>query len=107
MRPLSVLRPANIIQNSDYVNTVALTTSPQAFDIPSGAAFIAFAATVNFAAKFGSTGVTWPTTNVIDGTASEINPTVRSINSTATTTGYSVVAAGAGLMSVSFYGPGG
>jgi hypothetical protein len=108
MRNLALLRPANIMGAPDYVNHVILTTSPQAFDVPSGAAQVAFASNGDFAIKYGSTAVTWPTTNVVDGTGNEINPTARDIGSTARTSGFSIVAPSAGgIVTLAWFKPGG
>lgn len=108
MRPLSVLRPANIIQFSDFVESCLLTTSQQAFDIPAGAGFVAFGNTANFACLFGSTAVVWPAATSTNSSGAEINPTVRALASTQSCTGFSVIAPVAGgLLSMSFYGKGG
>lgn len=107
MRPLGLKRPGNILATPDYNNHVLLSTTPQAFDMPSGAAYMNFSATVDFAVKIGSTGVAWPSTNVLDGSGSEINPTVRGIGSTKSSTGFSVVAGSSGLLTIGFFGPGG
>ena len=108
MRPLSVLRPANILQFSDFVETVVLTTSGQAFDVPAGAGFIAFGNTANFGCLFGSTGVVWPAATSTNSSGCEINPTVRALPSTVDCTGFSVIApAAGGILSMAFYGRGG
>ena len=86
MRPLSVFRPANIVQYADTVETCLLTTSGQAFDIPAGAGFVAFGNTANFACLFGSTGVVWPAATSNNSRGAETNPTMRSFGSIDNTT---------------------
>lgn len=108
MRPLSVLRPANIIQFADFVETCLLTTSQQAFDIPTGAGFVSFGCNGNYAVLFGSTAVVWPAATSTNSSGAEINPTMRALASTLDCTGFSVISSSAGpVLSISFYGKGG
>jgi len=108
LQPLSLLRPANILSRPDYVDHCLLTTSAQAFDVPSGAGFVLFASNADFACKYGSTGATWPSSNVVDGSGNEINPTARCIGSTKATTGLSLIAPTAGgIVTLAWFKPGG
>lgn len=91
---------------SDYVLSRALAASTQEqFVIPTGAKFVMFAANDHFAAKFGTSAVAaaWPT-DVTDGTASELNPTLRTIPRDATH--ISVIGLTAMVVTASFYGAG-
>lgn len=112
MRPLSIYRPANILLWPDYVNSVALTTVGQAFDIPDGAGFVEFRSTAAFTAKFGSTGAAIATTSSTAGNAGIVfpagEPALYALGSTSDTTGFSILAAvTGGIVSVGYYGKGG
>lgn len=112
MRPLSLYRPGNIKQWSDYVSSVALTTSAQAFDTPAGAGFIQFSSTTPFTVKFGSTAAAIATTSSTGGADSELiypgQDAIRALGSTTSCTGFSILASTAGgMVSVAYYGKGG
>ena len=108
MRPLSVLRPALILQNADVIQSVLLTSSAQALDVPAGAGFVEFRATANIAVNYGNATATWPAATSTGSSNSEINPPLRSIGSTADCTGVSVISSSAGgVCSVAWYGRGG
>ena len=108
MRPLSVLRPALILQNADVIQSVLLTSSAQALDVPAGAGFVEFRATANIAVNYGNATATWPAATSTGSSNSEINPPLRSIGSTVDCTGVSVISSSAGgVCSVAWYGRGG
>jgi len=106
-------RPSLAMQQADTIETCLLTTTAQAFDIPVGASFVQFSSTASFAARFGDAGVVWPTatsTGSSNGEMFQPNAPMppRAIGSTKATTGFSLIAGAAGgIVSMSFYGPGG
>lgn len=67
--------------------------------VPSGARFVFFAATGNFFARPDGT-VTVPSSDVTDGTAGEVNPTVWDVS---TVTNIMVIAPSACTVTLSFY----
>lgn len=112
MKPLQLSRPAMIMTPSDTIQSVALTTSAQALDVPTGGTIASFASDSNFYASFGSTGAAVPTTTTTapstGNSCSELNPTIRDLHSTAKTTGLSIIApAAGGILTISWFSPGG
>ena len=86
----------------------AAASSAHAFDVPTGAKNVLFSATCDFYVAYGSTSVAVPSADsTANSTASisELNPTIRHL-STATTTGFSLIASSSGVVTMSFYGPG-
>lgn len=72
---------------SDYIDgRVLAPNTAERHALPAGARFIAFSSSADFYAKFGDSTVTAAVLSgdVTDGTASELNPNVRRIPSTAT-----------------------
>lgn len=69
----SSLRP------SDYVDARALTSGggAESLTVPDGAVFVVFSATGNFYARYEATAAV--PADVSDGTASELNPTIRKL----------------------------
>jgi len=69
---------------SNYIDTRVLATGSTAerHTVPSGAKKVFFSATGNFYAKFGGNSVTAavPAADVTDGSGSELNPTLRTID---------------------------
>lgn len=68
--------------------------------VPAGATKVIFGSTGNFYAKFGGSAKL-PTTSVLDGTASEVNPVARRIPPGVTTIG--LISASAVTVTMSFY----
>lgn len=107
-----LLRPANIVQPSSAVATIALSTTPQQIDnIPFGQV-VTFGATANFGVSYGTTVAVFPSSSTTSastaGGATEINPTVRNIMSAQVTTGITVIGTTAGgFLTASFYTRGG
>ena len=89
--PTGLLHPTDILRAPNFVNVAVLASSVnQGFDVPTGAKYVSFAGNADFYVKLGSTACLLPTTSVSTGAgngANELNPTVRSIGSTAATTG--------------------
>jgi hypothetical protein len=116
MRPLQLVRPANVLTPSDTITTVLLTTTAQALDVPAGAQFVGFSLSSGLAAvAYGSTAAAWPTatstvpsSSELIGTPSSLQGiTLRDLHSTAKTSGISLLAPVAGaLMTLSWFGPG-
>ena len=92
-------------QPSDHVNAAVLaaaTSENQA--IPAGAVFVAFGADAIFYAKFGIAGVTAaiPSGDITDGTAPEVNPSVRRIP--AGVTHVALISTTAQVVTLSYFG---
>lgn len=107
-----LLRPANIVQPSSAVATILLSTTPQQIDnIPFGQV-VAFGATANFGVSYGTTVATFPAASTTSAStaagATEINPTVRNLQSTSVTSGITVIGTTAGgFLTAAFYTRGG
>lgn len=90
---------------ADYVDVrVLAANTAERHAIPGGAKYVLFSADGNFYAKFGEVTVTAavPSADVVDGTASELNPEGREIPSGS---GYvSLIAPVATIITMSFYG---
>jgi hypothetical protein len=89
--PLVGITPAT------YIDTMVLAADiPEVYTIPSGAVNVLINCTSDVWVKFGGAGAV-PTTEVIDGTASELNPALRTVVKTDgtkyTTIGFSSAAA--------------
>lgn len=71
--------PTGTIPFSDFINVqVLLPNVAENAVIPSGARFILFSSTADFYARINATA-TVPSTDVTDGSGSEINPAIRSL----------------------------
>lgn len=68
--------------NSVYANVLAATVA-EVVTVPSGAKHVIFSATADFYARFAAAAAI-PSTEVADGTASILNPQLRSIDGAAT-----------------------
>ena len=90
-----------------YTNVVLAAGTAQAFDVPSGAGFVAFSFNTDIWVKYGSTGAQVPTTSQssASSTGSELNPTIRNIGSTLACTGVSIVSAAAAAGSLTWFKP--
>lgn len=86
----------SILAVPDFVQNVVLAANTgQAFDTPTGMAYVVFSFNADFWAKYGSTSAAIPTSSSTIGSSalsSELNPTARNIQSTATTSGISLIA---------------
>lgn len=82
-----------------YVLSRALAANvAESFTVPAGARFVVFSATGDFYANYATTA-TVPA-NVTDGTAAELNPSVRAIKGVTT---ISVISAATPTVTASFY----
>lgn len=99
MKQLTKARTEVILDWPDYVlnRTVAASTA-ESITVPTGAKYVNFSANVDFYANYTTTA-TVPA-DVTDGSASELNPTMRGI---AGVTTISVISASAGQISAAFY----
>jgi len=68
--------------SSVYANVLAATVA-EVVTVPTGAKCVLFSATANFYANFGAAAAI-PATEVADGTASVLNPGLRSLDGAAT-----------------------
>lgn len=93
------IRELSCLPVSDAINAVSLAANTaDSIAIPSGAKFVIFSATADFYLKADGTA-TVPG-NTTDGTASELNPTMRSINDVSA---LSVISASACIVTAAFY----
>lgn len=95
----------SILVRPDSVQAVVLAAGTgQAFDVPTGMAYVAFSMDQDFWVRYGSTAAAVPSTSSTSLTTNaELNPTVRNIQSTATTSGISIVSAFACNGSLNWY----
>jgi len=104
LRPLVIRNDANgnnlfALPYPDYVLCRALAASTaESMTVPNGASFAVFSATADFYANYTTTA-TVPG-DVTDGTASELNPSVRDIKGVST---ISIISAGTPIVTVAFY----
>jgi len=94
-----------ILTRPDFTQAVVLAAGTgQAFDVPTGMAFVAFSMDTDFWVRYGSTAAAVPSSSTTSGTTNaELNPTTRFVGSTATTSGISIVSAYACNGSMSWY----
>lgn len=91
MKNTGTRNPTEILGAPDFVQSVVLSSGVgQAFDSPAGAGFVAFAMNADVWVRYGSTGAVAPTSSSTAATGSELNPTIRNIGSTLTTSGISL-----------------
>lgn len=83
---------------TDINGRALLANVAESVTIPSGAKFAMFNATADFYARY--TGTAAVMTDVIDGTGSELNPTVRTLSPTDT---ISIISAEVCKVTVCFY----
>lgn len=107
MKTLGVKNSQEILTPSNLTQAVVLSSGvAQAFDVPTGAGFVAFAFDNSFWVKYGSTGALVPSTSSSAGTtSSELNPTARNLSSTLACTGISIVSDYATKGSLSWFAP--
>ena len=83
-----------------YVNNYVLTANTNtAVTVPTGASYAVFSATVDIWVNIGGTAAV-PSTNVTDGTGSDLNPTIRRVESGGT---IGVISEYAAKVSIAFY----
>lgn len=107
IKPIGIQHPTEILPVPGAINNIVLAANTaQAFDTPAGGRYVAFSANVDFWIAYGTTGVTIPTTNNVaqSSTGAELNPTARNFGSSQATTGFSLIAASAGVVNMAWYG---
>lgn len=107
MKTPGIKNSQEILTPSNYRQSVVLSSGVgQAFDVPAGAGFVAFAMDQNFWVQYGSTGAVVPSSSSTAGsTNSELNPTARNLSSTLACTGISLISDFACKGSLSWYAP--
>ena len=91
--------PTSALPAPNYVNAVSLgVATAESVTIPSGAKVAVFSSTGNFYANYAGTATVPGDTT--DGTASELNPTVRELETGET---ISVISPAAAVVTVAFY----
>ena len=108
MKTLGIRNASEVLSSPDtYSNVVLAAGVGQAFDIPSGAGFVGFSFNTDIWVKYGSTSAQVPTTSQssASSTGSEFNPTIRNLGSTLACTGISIVSAGSGAGSLTWFRP--
>lgn len=95
----------SILVRPDSVQAVVLAASTgQAFDVPAGMAYVAFSFDQDFWVRYGSTAAAVPSTSSTSLTTNaELNPTFRNVQSTATTSGISLISEFACKGSLNWY----
>ena len=101
------LNSGDVLNFPDFTQAVVLSSGVgAAFDTPTGMGFVAFAMNQDFWVTYGSTAAAVPSTSSTSGsTNSELNPTMRRIGSTASTTGISLVSDSPAKGSLNWYKP--
>ena len=103
-RNTGLLHPTDILGAPDFTQSVVLSSgTAQAFDTPTGMAYVGFSMNYDFWTKYGSTGAVVPTTSSTASSGSELNPTYRNIGGTQTCTGISIVSDFAAKGSLNWY----
>lgn len=93
---------AGVPTPSDYISTLSLAAGvAEEITFPPGAAFVSFGAASDFFVRWDGEAATIPTTDILDGNASEANPTARMIRGR---TMCSVISAEDQLVTLSFWG---
>ncbi len=83
---------SNAIDAPEYVDVMFVTTSAETYTIPTGVNVIVFSADKDFFVRWDGSAAAVPTTEVADGTGSEINPTSRGVRGKST---FSIIGAAA------------
>ena len=108
MKTAGIRNVSEILASPDtYTNVVLAAGTGQAFDVPSGAGLVGFSFNTDIWVRYGSTSAQVPTTSQssASSTGSELNPTIRNFGSTLGCTGISIVSAGAGAGSLTWFRP--
>lgn len=105
MKGTGLTHPQDVIVSPDYVQQAVLVANTgQAFDVPTGGSYVVFGSNADFMVRWGSTAASIPTTSSTgSSTNAEMNPTARNVGSTASTTGFSIIAATVGIVTMSWY----
>lgn len=106
MKGTGLTHPQDIISTPDTVQRAVLAAGTgQAFDIPALGSYVIFGSNVDFLVRWGSTAAAVPTTSstAVSTDLTELNPTARNVGSTADTTGFSIIAATTGIVTMSWY----
>lgn len=94
------------LDNPDYVDNYVLAAGvAETVTIPHRATHAFFSANADFFAKYTGTA-TVPGADIVDGTGSELNPTVRTFPATvspAAQTTFSIISAAGGILSIAYY----
>ena len=92
---------SGVFQPSDYVCALALSAGvAQSMSVPNDAQMVIFSGTGDFWVRYNEDAEV-PSASVMDGTASELNPTKRSLSGT---TSISVIAEANCKVSLAFFG---
>lgn len=93
------IRELGCLPFSDYINSRSLSASTaETFIVPEGARFVVFSGTADFYAKPNATASV--PADVTDGSASELNPTLRSVVGVSSV---SVISESACVVSAAFF----
>jgi len=94
------IRELSCLPFSDSINALALAANTaETLSIPAGARFAVFSGTVDFYVKTGGTATVPGDTT--DGSAAELNPTMRDITGASL---ISIISAATCIVTVAFYG---
>lgn len=110
MQPYGLTRPGLVRPPADTVTSVAVTTSGQTIDVPTGASFVEYTGTNPAIISFGSTGATYPATTSTAGSSNGAylnSGEARFIGSTASCTAITLLSSAAGAGTLQWWGPGG
>jgi hypothetical protein len=88
-----------IVAPSKHVDAYLLSGTAKAITIPTGAKFAMFSCADNFYINFAGTAVI-PVGDVTNGSASELNPTVRNVDGY---TSFSAIASSSCILTVAYY----
>lgn len=106
MKAIGIHNTNEIMQRPDFVQAVVLASSVgQSFTPPAGAGFVAFSFPDNFWVNYGNTSAGLPAATSTGSSNSELNPTVRNIGSTLSTSVISVSSPNAQAGSISWWAP--
>lgn len=88
--PLTIMPDGSFalfVRPETYIQTKTITSAatPENFQVPTGAKYVVFGATGNFAVRYNATttgGTAAAFTDTTDGSGCEVNPTIRYLYST-------------------------
>ena len=100
-------RAASSLTPSDHVLSLILTIGgAKKVEVPAGAQYVVFSSTVDFFVFYGKEDVPVafvPTTDIMDGTAPEMSPGMRTLE-VDDVTHMSIIGIDAGQLTMAFYG---
>lgn len=96
------LSPSPSAHNDHAVFSSAGSTH-QNFVTPAGARMVSFGADCNFAVRFSTAAILYPSTQVIDGSGVEVNPGSRYIGSSVSVPGIAIISPSSGAVSINWY----